>query len=238
MEEHWDENIAKAEAEVEAAYDRRMADEETEMDDEEALATVTTTLKSIEETFEGHDIDAILKDKQIKAHEDDGSCLIAGCTDPSAMNYNSMATFNDNSCTYYGDLWAGSYSVTETCTSQDYNYTQEITSDGSTITLVNAFGWSSGDNNNVIINVSGESFEGTFEGLELENQNGETNACAYEIQGQINSNDITMSYTIYIEGENGLEEYDSCDATLTLSTGNLNSPNTVSYTHLTLPTKA
>ena len=81
LEEHWDENIAKAEAEVEAAYDRRMADEETEMDDEEALATVTTTLKSIEETFEGHDIDAILKDKQIKAHEDDGSELSASDAD-------------------------------------------------------------------------------------------------------------------------------------------------------------
>ena len=162
----------------------------------------------------------------LSATDDDGSCVIPGCIDPSAMNYNSMATFDDNSCTYYGDLWAGSYSVTETCTSQDYNYTQEITSDGSTITLVNAFGWSAGDNNNVVINVSGESFEGTFEGLELEDQNGGTNACAYEIQGQINSNDITMSYTIYIEGENGLEEYDSCDATLTLSTGNLNSPNT------------
>lgn len=81
LEEHWDENIAKAEAEVEAAYDRRMADEETELDDEEALATVTTTLKSIEETFEGHDIDAILKDKQIKAHEDDGSELSASDAD-------------------------------------------------------------------------------------------------------------------------------------------------------------
>ena len=81
LEEHWDENIAKAEAEVEAAYDRRMADEETEMDDEEALATVTTTLKSIEETFEGHDIDAILRNKEIKSHEDDGSELSASDAD-------------------------------------------------------------------------------------------------------------------------------------------------------------
>ena len=52
LEDHWDENIARAEAEVEAAYDRRMAEEEVEMDEEEALSTVTTTLKSIEETFE------------------------------------------------------------------------------------------------------------------------------------------------------------------------------------------
>jgi len=78
LEGHWDDNIAKAEAEVEAAYDRRVAaEEEFEMDDEEALATVTTTLKSIDETFEGHDIDAILDDKDVKAHLDDGSELSA-----------------------------------------------------------------------------------------------------------------------------------------------------------------
>jgi len=81
LEEHWDENIAKAEAEVEAAYDRRMAEEEVELDDEEALSTVTTTLKSIDETFEGHDIDAILEDKDIKAHTDDGSELTASDAD-------------------------------------------------------------------------------------------------------------------------------------------------------------
>ena len=78
LEGHWDDNIAKAEAEVEAAYDRRVAaEEEFEMDDEEALATVTTTLKSIDETFEGHNIDAILDDKDVKAHLDDGSELSA-----------------------------------------------------------------------------------------------------------------------------------------------------------------
>ena len=40
LEDHWDENIARAEAEVEAAYDRRMAEEEVELDEEEALTTV------------------------------------------------------------------------------------------------------------------------------------------------------------------------------------------------------
>jgi len=79
LEGHWDENIAKAEAEVEAAYDRRIAaEEEEEMDDEEAMATVTTTLKSVEESFEGHDIDAFLSERDdIKAHVDDGSDLSA-----------------------------------------------------------------------------------------------------------------------------------------------------------------
>ena len=81
LEEHWDENIARAEAEVEAAYDRRIAEEEVELDEEEAMSTVTTTLKSIEETFEGHDIDAILKDKDIKAHTDDGGELTASDAD-------------------------------------------------------------------------------------------------------------------------------------------------------------
>lgn len=78
LEGHWDDSIAKAEAEVEAAYDRRVAaEEEFELDDEEAMATVTTTLKSIDETFEGHNIDAILDDKDVKAHLDDGSELSA-----------------------------------------------------------------------------------------------------------------------------------------------------------------
>ena len=48
------------------------------MDDEEAMTTVTTTLKSVEETFEGHDIDAFLSEKdEIKSHTDDGSELTA-----------------------------------------------------------------------------------------------------------------------------------------------------------------
>ena len=78
LEGHWDDNIAKAEAEVEAAYDRRIAaEEEFEIDDEEAMTTVTTTLKSIDETFEGHNIDAILDSKDVKAHLDDGEELTA-----------------------------------------------------------------------------------------------------------------------------------------------------------------
>ena len=82
LEEHWDENIAKAEREVEDAYDRRMAvEEEEEYDDEEAMNIVTTSLKSIEETFEGHDIDAILQNRDIKSHLDDGGELSASDAD-------------------------------------------------------------------------------------------------------------------------------------------------------------
>ena len=70
LEGDWDESIAKAEADVEAAYDRKVALEESdELDDEEAMSVYTTTLKSIEETFESHDIDAILKDKNIQTHD-------------------------------------------------------------------------------------------------------------------------------------------------------------------------
>jgi predicted nucleic acid-binding Zn-ribbon protein/uncharacterized protein YcfL len=82
LEGHWDENIAKAEAEVEAAYDRRVAvEEESNQEDDEAMATVTTTLKTIDETFEGHDIDALLSDREIKAHLDDGDELSASDAD-------------------------------------------------------------------------------------------------------------------------------------------------------------
>jgi hypothetical protein len=82
LEEHWDESIAKAEADVEAAYDRRVAiEEESNLEDDEAMATVTTTLKSIDETFEGHDIDALLADRDIKAHLDDGDELSASDAD-------------------------------------------------------------------------------------------------------------------------------------------------------------
>ena len=70
LEGDWDDSIAQAEAEVEAAYDRKIAIEESqELDDEEAMSMYTTTLKSIEETFESHDIDAILKDKDIQTHD-------------------------------------------------------------------------------------------------------------------------------------------------------------------------
>jgi len=82
LEGHWDENIAKAEAEVEAAYDRRVAvEEESNLEDDEAMAVVTTTLKTIDETFEGHDIDALLGDRDIKAHLDDGDELSASDAD-------------------------------------------------------------------------------------------------------------------------------------------------------------
>ena len=45
------------------------------------MSVVTTTLKSIGETFEGHDIDAILDERNIKAHLDDGSELSASDAD-------------------------------------------------------------------------------------------------------------------------------------------------------------
>ncbi len=82
LEGHWDENIAAAEAEMEAAYDRRVAAEsEKEMDEEEALSTVTTTLKSVAESFEGHDLDAFLGDKNLQPRKDDGSDVELSASD-------------------------------------------------------------------------------------------------------------------------------------------------------------
>jgi len=68
LEEEWDANIEAAEAEVEAAYDRRHADEIAleDMTDEEIetyKSQVVTTLKSSRDESSDHDIDAILSSK-------------------------------------------------------------------------------------------------------------------------------------------------------------------------------
>ena len=68
LEEEWDANIEAAEAEVEAAYDRRHADEvalEEMTDDEveEYKSQVVTTLKSSRDESPDHDLEAILASK-------------------------------------------------------------------------------------------------------------------------------------------------------------------------------
>jgi hypothetical protein len=74
LEGHWDKHIAAAEAEVEAAYDRKTDEiEDSKLDDETAMQIVTTNLKSAEETFDSHDIDAFLSEKdEIISHKDKG----------------------------------------------------------------------------------------------------------------------------------------------------------------------
>ncbi|MGB1493118.1 MAG: CARDB domain-containing protein, partial [Candidatus Poseidoniaceae archaeon] len=68
LEDEWDENVVAAEQEVTAAYDLRNADEIAmeDMTEEEIEAMqnqVVTTLKTVEESFEGHDLDAFLPSK-------------------------------------------------------------------------------------------------------------------------------------------------------------------------------
>ncbi|MEC7168386.1 MAG: CARDB domain-containing protein [Candidatus Thermoplasmatota archaeon] len=78
LEDEWDENVVAAEQEVTAAYDIRNADEIAmeDMTDEEIEAMqnqVVTTLKTVEESFEGHDLDAFLPTKEnMKTLKDDG----------------------------------------------------------------------------------------------------------------------------------------------------------------------
>jgi ribosomal protein L40E len=88
LEAEWDKNILSAEAEVEAAYDRKNAEDilREDMTEEELEAyqnTVTTTLKSMTELgHESNDIDAILASKdKIIAHKDDGKELSASDAD-------------------------------------------------------------------------------------------------------------------------------------------------------------
>ena len=78
LEEEWDENVVAAEQEVTAAYDLRNADELAmeDMTEEEIEAMqneVVTTLKTVSESFEGHDLDAFLPSKEkMKALKDEG----------------------------------------------------------------------------------------------------------------------------------------------------------------------
>ena len=78
LEEEWDENVVAAEEEVTAAYDSRNADELAmeDMTEEEIEAMqnqIVTTLKTVEESFEGHNLDAFLPSKEeMKSLKDDG----------------------------------------------------------------------------------------------------------------------------------------------------------------------
>jgi hypothetical protein len=88
LEDEWDENIVKAEAEVEAAYDRKNAEDimREDMTEEELEAyenSVTTTLKSMKDLGkESSGIDEILASKgEIIAHKDDNKELSASDAD-------------------------------------------------------------------------------------------------------------------------------------------------------------
>jgi len=78
LEDEWDENVVAAEQEVTAAFDLRNADEIAmeDMTEEEIEAMqnqVVTTLKTVSESFEGHDLDAFLPTKDnMKSLKDDG----------------------------------------------------------------------------------------------------------------------------------------------------------------------
>ena len=79
LESHWDEKLAAAETEVEAAQDRLDIEIElSELDDEALEQIVETTLKSVDESFSGNDIDAILSKKdEVVSHLDDDDELSA-----------------------------------------------------------------------------------------------------------------------------------------------------------------
>jgi len=80
--QEWDKNLKSAEEEVEAAYDRKHADELaleglTEEEIEELNNEVTTTLKSAKEAAVGVGIDEMLEGRELHAHLDDGEDLSA-----------------------------------------------------------------------------------------------------------------------------------------------------------------
>jgi ribosomal protein L40E len=87
LEEEWDTNIVAAEAEVEAAYDRRYADqmameEMTEDEIEAYKSQVTTTLRTTRDASSDHDLDAFLSEKgQLKSLAEDTGVLSASDAD-------------------------------------------------------------------------------------------------------------------------------------------------------------
>ncbi len=80
--QEWDENLKSAEEEVEAAYDRKYADELaleglTEEEIEKLKSEVTTTLTSAKDAAIGVGIDEMLDGRKLHAHLDDGEDLSA-----------------------------------------------------------------------------------------------------------------------------------------------------------------
>jgi len=150
------------------------------------------------------------------ATENDGSCTYTtlGCMDDSAMNYNPDATDNDDSCTYYGDLYAGTYFGENSCPGSSYN--QIITSNGNEITLINAFGRSEADNNDLTFTVSGDSFSITGITTEIQYSPSSTHPSAFDLEGSIDikNKTLTIEYTLYIIVDGDLHEFESCVATM------------------------
>ena len=87
LEEEWDTNIVAAEAEVEAAYDRRYAEElaTEDMTEEELEAyksQVTTTLRTFKDESSDHDVEAFLSEKgELKSLGEDTGELSASDAD-------------------------------------------------------------------------------------------------------------------------------------------------------------
>lgn len=171
--------------------------------------------------------DATATNFNAEATEDDGSCIasVEGCTDETAANYNAEANTEDNSCEW-GANFAGNHAVSEVCGEDDYEYSQEISAEGNEITLTNAFLLSYGEDNNISFSVEGNTF--SHENipsvllLPIDDQgNGYNFDALYNLDGEIDGETLTISYTVYLdlEEEEELYEYLSCTATMTLGAG-------------------
>tara|TARA_B110000211_G_C13936132_1_gene489458 strand:- start:183 stop:812 length:630 start_codon:yes stop_codon:yes gene_type:complete len=168
------------------------------------------------------------------ATEDDGSCTydVEGCTDATAANYDATANVDNGSCTYFGDNFAGTYAVEEACTGGEYTYDQVITANGNEITLVNAFGWSAGTQNDLTITITGNTFSVT--GLEtIIEGNGNEFPGAFDLDADLDGNVLTISYTLYLDTDgSGLAVYDECVATCTLGGGKATFTSSKKYLNL------
>lgn len=131
------------------------------------------------------------------------SCGKEGCTDAEANNYDVDATDDDGSCIFDHTKFVGTYTVNESCSSGNYNYSMtiaEASSNQVTITLTNL-----GNFQNTVLSgtVSGDALTIASQTVTIDGT-----AVGFSGQGTISGGTLTIIYVASVGGTP-----DNCTAT-------------------------
>jgi hypothetical protein len=131
------------------------------------------------------------------------SCGKEGCTDAEANNYDVDATDDDGSCTFDRTKFVGTYTVNESCSSGNYNYSMtiaEASSNQVTVTLTNL-----GNFQNTVLSgtVSGDALTIASQTVTIDGT-----AVGFSGQGTISGSTLTIIYVASVGGTP-----DNCTAT-------------------------
>lgn len=131
----------------------------------------------------------------------------AGCTDPSATNYDACATTDDGSCTYPPVIAGFSFNTGSSCTGATVQFTDESTGDpvSWSWTFPGGTPASSADQNPSVDYANSGVFQAT---LEVTNQFGETDQISYDVT--INDG-ITLDIVIVQDNYPGETSWDVQD---------------------------